>query len=104
MRFNGSFDFITAENVHTAILSLEYFANIWRIEGTPGRLNDDDWRVLCQIVDKRDGRKCCNCKETNDRLDHHHIVPIGQGGTNRLTNIKIVCYECHSKIHPWMKP
>lgn len=102
MRFTGTFDFITSDNVHRAILSLEYFANIWRIESTEGRLNDDDWRILCDIVDRRDGRKCCNCQETDDTLDHHHIVPIGRGGSNRLTNIKIVCRSCHELIHPHM--
>ena len=100
--FNGTFDFITAENVGKAILSLEYFTNIWRIESTEGRLNDEDWRVLCDIIDKRDGRKCCNCKRDDVLLDHHHIVPIGAGGSNHLTNLKIVCRACHELIHPHM--
>ena len=97
------FEFITAANVHTAILALEHMANIWRIEGTEGRLNKDDWAILCDIVDKRDGRKCCNCKTHNATLDHHHIVPVGRGGTNHLSNIKIVCRPCHELIHPWME-
>ena len=101
--FDGSFSFIVADNVHAAILSLEYMANIWRIEGTAGRLNDDDWQIVCSIVDRRDGRRCINCKNEEGPLDHHHVVPISAGGTNRLTNIRIVCRECHSKIHPWMK-
>lgn len=97
-----SFEGITTENVHKAILALEYFSNIWRIEGTEGRLNDDDWKVLRQIVLKRDGFKCCNCRAEDQTLDCHHVVPIGSGGTNRLTNLKIVCRHCHELIHPHM--
>lgn len=97
------FDFITAENVHTAILALEYMANIWRIEGAEGRLNDDDWQILRKITFDQQGRKCCNCKATDTRLDVHHIVPIGNGGSNRLTNLAVLCFDCHKLCHPWMK-
>jgi 5-methylcytosine-specific restriction endonuclease McrA len=98
------FDFITAENVHTAILSLEYFANIWRIEGTEGRITDDhDWQVLRRITFDNQGRFCCNCKRSDTRLDVHHIVPIGsERGTNHLSNLCVLCHECHKSIHPWM--
>lgn len=97
-----SFDFITAENVHHAILALEYFANIWRIEATEGRLEDDDWQIVRQIVLKRDKFKCCNCQADDETLDVHHVVPIGRGGSNRLTNLKVVCRSCHELIHPHM--
>lgn len=102
MRFNGTFDFITADNVHRAILSLEYFANIWHIESYEGRLPDEDWQVLRHIVLKRDGYKCCNCRADDETLDVHHVVPIGRGGSNRLTNLKVVCRSCHELIHPHM--
>ena len=95
-----SFNFITAENVSKAIMALEHFVNIWRIESTPGRLNDDDWQVMRQIVLERDGYKCCNCRTQSATLDCHHVVPIGAGGSNRLTNLKIVCRACHELIHP----
>ena len=95
-----SFEFITADNVHKAILAIEYFANIWRIESTEGRLPDDDWQVLRQIVLKRDGFKCCNCRADDETLDVHHVVPISRGGSNRLTNLKVVCRTCHNLIHP----
>lgn len=97
-----SFDFITTENVGKAILALEHFSNIWRIEGFEGRLPDDDWKVLRHIVLKRDGFKCCNCRAEDETLDCHHVVPISTGGTNRLTNLKIVCRSCHELIHPHM--
>lgn len=95
-----SFDFITSENVHHAILSIEHFSNIWRIEATEGRLPDDDWQVLRRIVLRRDKYQCCNCRSEDETLDVHHVVPIGTGGSNRLTNLKVVCRDCHEKIHP----
>jgi 5-methylcytosine-specific restriction endonuclease McrA len=99
-----SFDFITADNVHRAILSIEYFTNIWRIEGTAGRLDDEDWVVLRRIVLKRDRRHCQNCKAHGTRLDVHHVVPVSVGGSNNLTNLLTLCFACHKLIHPWMKP
>lgn len=97
-----TFDFITPKNVHTAILALDYMANIWRIEGTDGRLNDDDWQVLRRITFDQQGRKCCNCEEHDTRLDVHHIVSIGRGGTNHLSNLAVLCFVCHKLVHPWM--
>ena len=41
---------------------------------------------------------CCNCGSTSG-LEYHHIVPISQGGTNKLTNIAVVCGCCHLAIH-----
>lgn len=29
----------------------------------------------------------------------HHIVPLSQGGTNRLSNVVVICSKCHGKIH-----
>ena len=97
-----SFEFITSENIHKAFLAFEYFTNIWRIEATEGRPGDDDWQVLRKIVFKRDGRRCCNCMAKIRRLDVHHVVPLCSGGTNRLTNLKAVCFMCHQSIHPWI--
>jgi hypothetical protein len=104
MRFDGTFKFITAENVHKAIIALDYMANIWRIEGTEGRITDDsDWQILRRITFDNQGRFCCNCERSDTRLDVHHIVPIEHGGTNRLSNLAVLCFDCHAKIHPWMR-
>ena len=100
------FNFITAANVNTAILALEHMANIWRIEGTEGRITDDhDWQVLRKITFETQGRKCCNCGAHDARIDVHHIIPIGSPrGTNHLSNLSVLCFECHKSIHPWMSP
>lgn len=97
-----AFEFITPGNVHKAFLALEYFTNIWRLEAYKGRLPDDDWQVLRKIVLRRDKFQCCNCEDRNDTLDVHHVVPISVGGSNRLTNLKLVCRTCHEHIHPHM--
>lgn len=43
-------------------------------------------------------KKCVNCGKSND-LHLHHIVPLAIGGTNNISNIVILCSECHGKIH-----
>ena len=29
----------------------------------------------------------------------HHIVPVSQGGSNKLDNLKTLCYDCHKSEH-----
>ena len=41
---------------------------------------------------------CSTCGKKTDTC-FHHVLPIHAGGTNILTNIIEVCYDCHSKIH-----
>ena len=44
------------------------------------------------------GSVCINC-ETTKNIEYHHIVPLKNGGTNKLTNIVPICEECHYKAH-----
>ena len=41
---------------------------------------------------------CVACGSTED-LQHHHLVPRKQGGTDDETNLVTLCTECHHKIH-----
>ena len=43
-------------------------------------------------------KKCQNCDET-ENLEVHHIVPIIYGGTNKLTNLSVLCVTCHGWAH-----
>ncbi len=42
------------------------------------------------------GRKCTYCNETDTRLEIDHIVPKSKGGSNRVSNLTIVCRDCNS--------
>ena len=44
------------------------------------------------------GNKCVNCGST-DNIEYHHIVPLINGGTNKLSNIVPLCDSCHYKAH-----
>ena len=43
---------------------------------------------------------CCACG-TDDRsvLEHHHLVPRSEGGTDDETNLITLCSPCHGKAH-----
>ena len=43
-------------------------------------------------------RECGNCGSADD-LEIHHIVPIIYGGTNRYTNLAVLCGACHGAVH-----
>lgn len=44
------------------------------------------------------GDKCVNCN-SDYKVEYHHIVPLALGGTNRLSNIVPLCYQCHRAAH-----
>lgn len=59
-----------------------------------------DWSSRRKKVLERDGYKCANCGEPDNRnLEVHHIVPLKDGGSNKLSNLKTLCLDCHSAIH-----
>jgi len=47
----------------------------------------------------RAGNKCEVCGKVDRKLQMHHIVPLSKGGSNSVTNILIVCEQCHKGIH-----
>lgn len=44
------------------------------------------------------GCECVNCGST-ENIQYHHIVPLCNGGTNRISNIAPLCYSCHKASH-----
>ena len=42
--------------------------------------------------------KCSICGSTK-YLDHHHIIPLSQGGENNTNNVISLCHSCHMKAH-----
>lgn len=57
---------------------------------------------LCLItkarVLSRDDFKCANCGSIK-QLHIHHILPISEGGSDDVDNLKTLCVICHKKEH-----
>ncbi len=55
-----------------------------------------------QLYDYVDGRRwfgmCEICGETY-HLQVHHIIPLSKGGSNKVSNLRLLCRECHLKEH-----
>jgi len=53
-----------------------------------------------KIILKVNG-KCLQCKKkySSDVLELHHIKPVSEGGSNRLSNITVLCPTCHRRVH-----
>lgn len=45
-----------------------------------------------------DGHQCANCGST-EGLQVHHIVPVSNGGTPNISNLRTLCATCHNKVH-----
>lgn len=45
----------------------------------------------------RDKCRCKQCGAKNCRLEVHHITPKRLGGSDTLSNLITLCYDCHSK-------
>lgn len=58
-------------------------------------------RETREAVHERDREQCVNCGRGGPEttLDVHHIVPRGKGGSNRLSNLALLCRQCHDAVH-----
>jgi hypothetical protein len=61
----------------------------------------EDWETTRQAVFVRDRERCANCQAPLEKatLDVHHIVPRGRRGSNRLSNLILLCRRCHDAAH-----
>lgn len=62
-----------------------------------------DWNALRKAVRIRDER-CMNCRRSPAAteglpFDTHHVVPLGWGGSNRMSNLILLCRDCHEAAH-----
>lgn len=55
-------------------------------------LRRDQYR--CQHCDRRDGKQGAD-------LHAHHITPLKKGGGNALSNLAVLCNDCHNRLHTW---
>jgi len=64
----------------------------------------DDWPSRKKKIKKRDNWTCQSCgaeggSEGTAQLHVHHIVPKSKGGGHELSNLKLLCDQCHADIH-----
>jgi len=49
-------------------------------------------------------KRCCfGCSHGHCALYHHHVIEIQNGGSNASRNIVPLCFDCHKRLHPWLK-
>lgn len=58
----------------------------------------EQWRIVKRRVVERDYRRCVWCKSKED-LTVDHIVPLKDGGTNDMSNLRTLCLKCHTKYN-----
>lgn len=57
-----------------------------------------DWEIRREAVNRRDGDSCYVCRKTRN-LHLHHKIPLSRGGSNKTSNLQLLCERCHSKQH-----
>jgi hypothetical protein len=47
---------------------------------------------------KRHGLTCCWCSEalTSETATIEHLIPLSQGGSNHISNLRLACYPCNN--------
>lgn len=60
-----------------------------------------DPEAIREAIELRDQNQCMNCGKGSGeaKLDVHHIVPRGQGGSDQMSNLVLLCRRCHEAAH-----
>jgi 5-methylcytosine-specific restriction endonuclease McrA len=62
-----------------------------------------DKQMLRRMCFERDNSSCTSCAKRRpaEDLDMHHVVPLGRGGDDKLSNVTTRCKwsDCHKKEH-----
>ncbi|WP_435177932.1 HNH endonuclease [Halorussus sp. AFM4] len=63
-----------------------------------------NWEKRRKLVFERDNGLCQNCHREVGTLGErswvaHHCVPVSQGGNHFLSNLQLLCKECHDFHH-----
>ncbi|MFH1875098.1 MAG: WYL domain-containing protein [Pseudomonadota bacterium] len=56
------------------------------------------WGQLREEAFKRYGRLCRICL-SKENLQVHHVIELSIGGTNDISNLEVLCEECHEREH-----
>jgi 5-methylcytosine-specific restriction endonuclease McrA len=85
--------------------------SFWAQDGTV-RLSGTDWhrrKKECLERDKFTCRKCGKWRGDGymDKLDAHHVIERGKGGSDDLSNLESRCKrfisDCHTSEHPQVR-
>lgn len=60
-----------------------------------GRMPNEDWNALRQIIFKRDDYTCAYCGKRGGHLTVDHIFPFSRGGDYRYENLATACFPCN---------
>lgn len=52
------------------------------------------------IVREKEGKKCYFCGSIHN-LEEHHIIAKKDGGSDKKSNIMLLCVSCHRKTENW---
>lgn len=55
------------------------------------------WRVIAD----RGVEKCeeCGYDRFPEAIHVHHVIPRAEGGSDQLSNLKLLCPNCHEETH-----
>lgn len=68
------------------------------------RLSPEEMYVIRNEIIKNDGLVCAKChKSENIEYHLHHIIPLNKYGTNKASNLILLCRSCHQKQHRGFK-
>ena len=56
------------------------------------------WRELRRIIYEERGHKCQQCKKEIIEYNLHHVT-YKRIGYERKYDLKLLCYDCHEKVH-----
>ena len=42
---------------------------------------------------------CCRICKCEEKLEHHHIIPLSEGGANIRQNLVVLCRKHHDDVH-----
>jgi len=63
------------------------------------RLREEWVNSIEKVMAERNlGKTCYNCG-SDEGVELHHVVPLKLGGTNKLSNIVVLCHKCHMAAH-----
>lgn len=58
--------------------------------------NRESWTHVSRIYY---GESCTECGWNEGTCDVHHVIHVSKGGKNTVNNAKVLCPNCHRKVH-----